>query len=42
MGRSIKVDLKEIRLEGVDSIRLSQDRKHWRALVNTIMKLPIS
>jgi hypothetical protein len=34
---NIKMDLREIGLEGVDLIHLAQDR--WRALMNTIMSL---
>jgi len=33
------MDLREIRKEGVDWIYLTQDRDHWWALVNTVMKL---
>jgi hypothetical protein len=32
---NIKVDLREIRLGGVDWIDMAQDREQWRALVNT-------
>jgi hypothetical protein len=34
---NIKIDLKEIVLEGVHWIHLLQDRDRWRALMNTIM-----
>jgi hypothetical protein len=37
----IKLDLKEISLEGVDCIYLTQDRDRWRALVNTVMNLRV-
>jgi hypothetical protein len=33
----IKMDLREIRLEGMDWIHLAQNRGWWLALVNTIM-----
>jgi hypothetical protein len=32
---NIKIDLREIGWDGVDSIDLVQDRDQWRALVNT-------
>jgi hypothetical protein len=36
----IKMDLREIGWEGgVEWIRLDQDRDHWWALVNVVMKL---
>jgi hypothetical protein len=35
---NIKMDLSEIDFAGVDWIRLTQDRDHWRAFVNTIIK----
>jgi hypothetical protein len=35
----IKMDLKEIGSEGVDWIRLTQDRDQWRAVVKSIMNL---
>jgi hypothetical protein len=34
---NIKMDLREIGLDGVDWIVLSQDMDQWRPLVNTIM-----
>jgi hypothetical protein len=34
---NIKVDLREIRWDGMDWIDLAQDRDQWRALVNTVM-----
>jgi len=44
-GRSwednIKMDLKEIGIDGANWIRLAQDRVHWRAFVNTEMSLRI-
>jgi hypothetical protein len=36
---SIKMDLREIEWDGMDWIGLTQDKKQWRALVNTVMKL---
>jgi hypothetical protein len=38
---NIKMDLKEIEWDGIDWIDLTQDRDHWRALVNTVMNLRI-
>jgi hypothetical protein len=35
----IIMDLREIGLEGVDWIRLSQDRDRWRAVVSAVMNL---
>jgi hypothetical protein len=35
------VDLEAIEFEGVDCIHMSQDRDHWRALVNTVMNFRI-
>jgi hypothetical protein len=32
---NVKMDLREVGLEGVDCIHLAQDRDRWRALVNT-------
>jgi hypothetical protein len=36
---NIKMDLREIRWDGVDWIDLAQNRNQWRALVNTVMNL---
>jgi hypothetical protein len=36
---NIKMDLREARWDGMDSIDLAQDRDQWRALVNTVMNL---
>jgi hypothetical protein len=38
---NIKIDLREIELDGMDWIELAQDRDHWRALVNTVMNLRV-
>jgi hypothetical protein len=35
------MDLGEIGWDGRDSIELAQDRDPWRALVNTVMNLPV-
>jgi hypothetical protein len=32
-----RIGLREIGWEGVDWIRLTQDRDHWRAVVKTVM-----
>jgi hypothetical protein len=34
---NIKMDLREIGLDGMDWVDLAQDREQWRALVNTVM-----
>jgi hypothetical protein len=36
---NIKMDLREIRWDGVDWIDMAQDRDQWRALVNMVMNL---
>jgi hypothetical protein len=38
---NIKMHLKEIGWDGVNSIDLAQDRDQWRALVNTVMNLRV-
>jgi hypothetical protein len=38
---NIKIDLREIRWDGVDWIDLAQNRDQWRALVNTVMNLRV-
>jgi hypothetical protein len=34
---NIKMDLREIGIDGVNLIRLAQDRVQWRAFVNRVM-----
>jgi hypothetical protein len=38
---NIKLDLREIRIDVANWIRLAQDRVQWRAFVNTLMKLRV-
>jgi transposase len=38
---NIKMDLRDIGIDGANWIRLAQDRVHWRAFVNTVMNLRI-
>jgi hypothetical protein len=38
---NIKMDLREIRWDGMDWIHLAQHRDQWRALVNTVMNLRV-
>jgi hypothetical protein len=38
---NIKMDLREIRWDGMDCIHLAQDRDQWRAIVNTVMNLQV-
>jgi hypothetical protein len=38
---NIKMDLREIGLDGMDLIDLAQDRDQWRALVKTVMNLRV-
>jgi hypothetical protein len=37
----IRMDLREIGLEGVDWIRLAQDRDRWLAVVSAVMSLRV-
>jgi hypothetical protein len=38
---NIKMDLREIGIDGANWIRLAQHRFYWRAFVNTVMKLRV-
>jgi hypothetical protein len=38
---NIKINLREIKWNGVDWINMAQDRDQWRALVNTVMNLQV-
>jgi hypothetical protein len=38
---NIKMDLKEIGIDGVNWIRLAQDRAQWRAFVNMVINLRV-
>jgi hypothetical protein len=38
---NIKMDLGEIRWDGIDWIDLAQDRDQWSALVNTVTNLRV-
>jgi hypothetical protein len=38
---NIKIDLREIRWDGMDWIDLAQNRDRWRAVVNTAMNLRV-
>jgi hypothetical protein len=39
---SIKIDLREIGLGGMDWIDLAQDTDQWRALVNAVMNVRVA
>jgi hypothetical protein len=38
---NIKLNLREIGIDGANWIRLAQDRVQWRAFVNTVMNLRV-
>jgi hypothetical protein len=38
---NIKMDLRDIGIDGVNWIWLAQDRVQWRAFVNTVMNLRV-
>jgi hypothetical protein len=38
---NIKMDLREIGIDGANWIRLAQDRVRWRNFVNTVMNLGV-
>jgi hypothetical protein len=38
---NIKLDLREIGIDGANWIQLAQDRVHWWAFVNTVMNLRV-
>jgi hypothetical protein len=38
---NIKMDLRDIGIDGVNWIRLAQDRVQWRAFVKTVMSLRV-
>jgi hypothetical protein len=40
--RNILIDLRETRWEAADWISLAQNRDQWRALVNTVMIVPVA
>jgi hypothetical protein len=37
----IRIDIREIRWEGVEWMHLAQDRDQWRTLVNSVMNLRV-
>jgi hypothetical protein len=38
---NIKLDLREIGIDGVNWIQLAQDRVQWQAFVNTVMNFQV-
>jgi hypothetical protein len=38
---NINLDLREIRIDGANWIRLAQDKVRWRAFLNTVMNLRV-
>jgi hypothetical protein len=38
---NIKMDVKNVELEGMEWIDLAYDRERWRAFVNAVMKLRV-
>jgi hypothetical protein len=38
---NIKIDLRELKWDGMDWIDLAQDRDQWRAVVNMVMNLRV-
>jgi hypothetical protein len=38
-GKTFRIDIRDLRWEGVDWIYLAQDRDQWLALVYTVMSL---
>jgi hypothetical protein len=38
---NIKLDLREIGIDGANWIQVAQDRVHWRVFVNTVMNLRV-
>jgi hypothetical protein len=38
---NIKMDLRELRMDGEVWIDMAQDRDQWRALVNTVLNLRV-
>jgi hypothetical protein len=38
---SVKMNMREIGWGGVDRVVLAQDRKWWRALLNTVMNVRV-
>jgi hypothetical protein len=39
---NIKMDLREIEIDGADWIRLAQDRVQWQTFVTTVMNLRVA